>query len=455
MKWSTRRQFLYLGATFAFLFVVIYGLFLVFWYTPPTCTDGKKNGDEIGVDCGGSCTIVCPTQTIDPIVRWARTLRVAKGMYNSVAMIENPNISSATLGIPYSFKVYDKDGILIVERKGVTFIPANSVFAVFEGGVATGERIPARTTFEFMGPFTWVRQNAQNILTTSQRNLSDEDIAPRLETTITNTAFTPVDNSEVVAIVSSGDGNAIGVSRTFVDHLDAQGQKNVVFTWPEPFETGTGVCAVPVDAVLVIDRSGSMLSDGEDPPEPLTSVKNAAKTFISQLESRDRGAIVSFANTASSPIDQTLTENQAVLDQVVDDITIGAPANTQNTNIAGGLEQARAELLDHGREDATKVIILLTDGIASRPLKDGEPDYPEMTASTTAQTIRTDGINLFTIGLGNEVNVSFLTGLATEPSQYFAVPQKEDLDSIYNSIASTLCRTGSATIQILTRMYPN
>jgi Mg-chelatase subunit ChlD len=455
MNWSTRRQFLYLSATFAFLFVVIYGLFLAFWYTPPTCTDGKKNGDEIGVDCGGSCTIVCPTQTIDPIVRWARTLRVAKGAYNSVALIENPNISSAVAGISYIFRIYDEDGILIAERKGVTFIPPNSVFAVFEGGISTGEKIPTRTTFEFTGPLVWTKQTAQNVLSTSQKTLNNEDSSPRLDATITNTSFTSVDNSEAVAIVSSGDGNAIGVSRTFIDHLDAQAQKNVVFTWPEPFETGVGVCAVPVDTVLVIDRSGSMLSDGEDPPEPLTSVKNAAKTFISQLESRDRGAIVSFATTASSPVDKSLTGNQDALAEAVDNITVGTPPDTQHTNVAGGLEQARQELLDHGRKDATKVIILLTDGIASRPLKDGEPDYPEMTASTTAQTIRDDGIDLFTVGLGNEVNANFLSGLATEPNQYFAAPKKEDLDAIYNSIASTLCRSGPATIQILTRVYPN
>lgn len=27
---------------------------------PPTCTDGIKNGNETGVDCGGSCPVLCP-----------------------------------------------------------------------------------------------------------------------------------------------------------------------------------------------------------------------------------------------------------------------------------------------------------------------------------------------------------------------------------------------------------
>ncbi|HAA19410.1 MAG TPA: hypothetical protein DCP28_11800, partial [Cytophagales bacterium] len=26
----------------------------------PTCTDGVQNGDETGVDCGGSCGTPCP-----------------------------------------------------------------------------------------------------------------------------------------------------------------------------------------------------------------------------------------------------------------------------------------------------------------------------------------------------------------------------------------------------------
>jgi hypothetical protein len=35
-------------------------------YEPPRCLNAKKDGDETGVDCGGSCEIECPDYQIDP-----------------------------------------------------------------------------------------------------------------------------------------------------------------------------------------------------------------------------------------------------------------------------------------------------------------------------------------------------------------------------------------------------
>ena len=55
-SWSSERKSVYalimLVIVLALIGVPSYFLF----YTPPSCTDGVKNGTEQGIDCGGSCT---------------------------------------------------------------------------------------------------------------------------------------------------------------------------------------------------------------------------------------------------------------------------------------------------------------------------------------------------------------------------------------------------------------
>ena len=63
-------------------------------YEAPTCSDGVQNGDEEGVDCGGACDRVCSFQAVDPIVLWERFFEVGPGVYNTVALIENPNVNT-------------------------------------------------------------------------------------------------------------------------------------------------------------------------------------------------------------------------------------------------------------------------------------------------------------------------------------------------------------------------
>ena len=72
LGWAQRRKFLYYTVA-----IIIGAVFLIFVYeslftAPPTCFDKKQNGNEIGVDCGGSCSLVCPSATRAPAVLWAR-----------------------------------------------------------------------------------------------------------------------------------------------------------------------------------------------------------------------------------------------------------------------------------------------------------------------------------------------------------------------------------------------
>jgi len=448
-SWAVKRKLTYLSIVFSVLFILIFVPFLVFWYQAPTCSDGKKNGDEMGIDCGGSCTRLCSSQAISPIVLWQRIFKVSNGVYSAVAYIENPNLESSANGAGYIFKFYDEHNSVIGERKGTTFIPKNKRFAVFEGNIISPQKTPKRVTFEFTSQPNWIKDPTDYSLSVQQKVLTGIETSPRLEATIENRSLENLNRISIVAIIYDDRGNAVGVSRTFIDSLAQREKMPIVFTWPEPFDTETTLCTVPLDVILAIDRSGSMDDDGANPPEPLTSVKAAAISFVRQLGAGDQGALVSFATEASNPIDQTLVSYSSLLEKSIETIAI-ASGDTQHTNIGDGILKAHTELgSSRHNEGSTRVIILLTDGVATVPQDQKNENYPAEFAKTEASFAKQKGIEIFTIGLGNNTDGDFLADIATNPEHYSFATSSAVVESIYADIATKICKRSPVQIEII------
>lgn len=456
-SWATNRKLQYLGIIALIFLIFVGGPFYFFVYQKPTCSDGRKNGSELGVDCGGSCRLLCRQDVSEPVSRWdPRLFKVSEGSYSVLAYFENPNVTGEVLSAPYRFQLYDADGILVTERRNQTFIPKASTFAVFEGNIQTGKRIPTRATFEFTDKLVWTRnlEVGPDIQITNKALIKD-DSSPRVDATVSNRSLGDVPNIELVAIVYDGSGNAIGSSRTFLEDLGKGESKNVVFTWPYPFETKSDICETPVDVALVLDRSGSMASLGKEPPQPLTDTKNAASYFVNLLSAKDQASVVSFATNASDPVDAPLTPDLAVVNDAIQAITIRSVDGIQNTNIGEGMEKGLFELLGpNARSGAEKSLVVLTDGVANRPEKTDDPKYAEQFAATVAQDAKNNGVTVFTIGLGKEPNVNFLKLIASSSDEFFSAPTTKDLSGIYKQIAVKLCKRKPAVIEILSRIYP-
>jgi len=236
MSWSGKRKFIYIGTIVAiFLLVVVLPAVLSF-YKAPTCFDGKQNQTEQGIDCGGPCTLLCPSQYGPLIVKWSKFAKVVDGVYNVVAYIENPNLNAGADNLNYSFKLYDKAGVLLRERFGSTFAPANKIMAVFEAELSTGNQIPSRVEFSFTNQAVWVKQvSKESGLAISQSEVTKADTSPRLSATITNNTVSIIKNIEAVAIVYNNADNTIAFSRTKLDSIDGKGSQVANFNWPKPF----------------------------------------------------------------------------------------------------------------------------------------------------------------------------------------------------------------------------
>jgi len=239
MTWALRRQLLYVAIVVAFF--VVFGFLIIYpkINKAPICTDGKQNGDETGIDCGGTCPVACTFQVDKVSILWSRAFRVVPGRYNAVAYLENHNKNTVINKITYRFRFADKDNIYIGKREGSTYVPPSGNFAVFEPAIDMGNSIPIYTTFEFAEMPIWIQVPEEKInqlkVFVSNIKLENEATSPILSATIKNNSLFQIPEINIVAILYDQAGNAISASRTYLDVLQGEENAEINFTWPEAF----------------------------------------------------------------------------------------------------------------------------------------------------------------------------------------------------------------------------
>lgn len=231
MQWSFQRQLIYALSGILILAVIGGGGWFLFFYSPPSCFDGILNQGEEGIDCGGSCSLICKAPAVSAL--WARSVRVAPGVYHAVAMVRNPESDAGTNALPYTFSLFDVENILVAERHGTVTLEPGEVVPLFEANIRTGERIPVRTFVSF-GNGAWHRmERAKNPIRIASQDLEQD--ALRFSALVENTIPETVNGIILTALLYDADDTLVAASQTTIDTLPARDLRSVVFTWQEPF----------------------------------------------------------------------------------------------------------------------------------------------------------------------------------------------------------------------------
>lgn len=236
MSWALKRKLLYTSVTVAFLLLTV-GLPVYFALDEdPTCFDGRENGDEAGVDCGGSCKLACPFEVRDLIVRWDESFSVREGEWGAVAYVENPNDLFAE-NVRYTFRFVDDKGVTIGRRDGETLVPPRKVFTVFESGIDLGERSPSQEFLSFETEDTsWIKPGAEPAgLEISSIRIAKNISGTQLLGVVSNPSVREIQDIELTGILYDLEGNVIAASETYIDVLGAGASEGIVFTWPKDF----------------------------------------------------------------------------------------------------------------------------------------------------------------------------------------------------------------------------
>lgn len=147
------------------------------------------------------------------------------------------------------------------------------------------------------------------------------------------------------------------------------------------------------DIYFVVDVSQSMLATDFN-PNRLEAAKDRIRAFI-KLAPVDRIGIIMFADKVFTII--PATTDLGLVEKVVDEIRVGFVGNGTNIGDALGLAVARstASIAEN------KSIILLTDGASN---------VGTMSPMQAAEKAKENGIKVYTIGIGGDVNAKLPNG---------------------------------------------
>ena len=231
MRWALKRQFLYALSVFVVIALLIAGGWFVFFYHPATCSDGIQNQDEMGIDCGGVCKKLCTAPRVSAL--WARAVLVAPGVYHAVAMVQNPETDAGTEHLPYTFSLYDDNNILVAERSGIMYLRPGEIAPLFEANIITSNRVPAHTFVQF-GQAVWSKMDrAENPIAIVSQSLDSE--ALKLTAHMQNKTVYPLARTTITALLYDAEGTLVNASQTVLSNIPARGEKDIAFTWQQPF----------------------------------------------------------------------------------------------------------------------------------------------------------------------------------------------------------------------------
>lgn len=238
--WASRRKGIVFFIVFVFALLVLILFGYIFTRSTPLCDNGLQDGDETGVDCGGSCKLICTPETLPLIARGeARVLKISDDTYVTSILIENPNTDGEVVRAPYTISIYTsgvREPVIVINRS--TYIGRSSTFALFEGPFVLTENGPFRAVFEWGDNLVWEKTTKDlPLIAVDGINLLNASTSPRLEAKLTNRTTKLLNNIEVVALLSDENSNTIYAGKTFLDAIPPGEAVPVSFIWPEAFSS--------------------------------------------------------------------------------------------------------------------------------------------------------------------------------------------------------------------------
>ncbi|MDR1048549.1 MAG: VWA domain-containing protein [Synergistaceae bacterium] len=163
---------------------------------------------------------------------------------------------------------------------------------------------------------------------------------------------------------------------------------------------------VPLAVALVLDKSGSMSSDGK-----MENAKRGALEALEMLDARDVAAVVVYDTEASVAVPARSASDKNTFSRAVSRIQPGG-----STALYDGVRVGANQLWPFAEEGYVPRVILLSDGLAN-----AGPSSPRELASF-GRALAERGATITTIGLGLDYNEDLMTALAAESggNAYFA-----------------------------------
>ena len=225
---------------------LIYGVIFILILIPvifklipnDSCSDGKQNQDEGGIDCGGVCQIKCEVRPDGNLVFRSTGLTETgiSNKYDVYSEVQNTNEGYGSSSFDYTFNLKDENGNILAKRDGTGFLFPKEKKYLIEIGIDSSA-YPAKVELEIKNivwkDFVGV-EKPQLILVNKNfyeldQNLGTSDAIGLLRNE------SPFDFNEIKiqAIVKDNSGNIIALNSTKINTVQSGESREFKVIWPK------------------------------------------------------------------------------------------------------------------------------------------------------------------------------------------------------------------------------
>ena len=204
----------------------------------PTCTDGKKNQSEKGIDCGGPCH-PCEKKIVTEdlqVIEKHFVFGGRRGVFDTVIKIDNPNSQYGVANFDYDIILVDQDGSTLSERTGRSFIlPAESKY-IIEQNLHTDSN-PKNIKFEIKN-IEWQKfsdYQAEPKLSIYNKNYTEKDGKNEVFGLLKNESYFDFNSIEIDIVLRDKNGKPIALGKNEMRTVNSQEQRDFKIIWPYKF----------------------------------------------------------------------------------------------------------------------------------------------------------------------------------------------------------------------------
>ena len=224
----------------AALLLIIFGIYYAKFRHVASCTDGIKNQDEEGVDCGGICPGKCAPVTRDLVVgNMGAVPSGIAGKYDYYVQISNPNAVYGSKVFYYTLNLKDSSGNILAVRKGSSFILPGDRKYVIENNIDSAE---APVSFDFkIDSSDWVEFNSYyekpdlEIVNKQYNEISGGTGFSQAYGLLKNMSPYDFDLIKVEIFLEDSNGRILAINSTQMNSVASGEQRDFTASWPNQF----------------------------------------------------------------------------------------------------------------------------------------------------------------------------------------------------------------------------
>ena len=187
--------------------------------------------------------------------------------------------------------------------------------------------------------------------------------------------------------------------------------------------------SLKVDLIFVLDNSGSMIKN-----DPRFITREVVTNYLKNLKDNFRVGMLVFDQDARLVEPLTAMTTPTLREKFLNSLdTITYKGQFTNTPVA--VERAIYELKTNGRQEAQKIIILLTDGIVDTGNKNRDLEGEKWLREDLSLESKKAGIRIFGVAFTDKADFRLIQSLAVQTDgEYFRAYNTEDIQAVFKTI---------------------